>query len=340
MTTMQYRRLGGSGLQISALSLGSWGTIGERLDLAQSITLMDEAYQLGVNFFDSAETYADGNAEAMIGAALEKLGWPRETYLVSGKVFWGIHGKRPNAWGLSRKHIVEGCHAALRRLRVDHLDLYLCHRSDPATPLSEIVAAMSDLVRQGKVLYWGTSEWPAELVEQAHRLATERGEVPPVVEQLQYNLLERRRVEQEFAGLPQRLGLGITTWSPLAYGLLAGRYDEGFPPDARLSDPAYAWLRQSVFGDDEAGVLARVRSVNELARELGTQPATLALAWVLRNPDVSTAICGASRPSQLPAQMAALDLVDHLDDDLLTRIDDLLLAGGPGPRSAPAEGER
>jgi voltage-dependent potassium channel beta subunit len=328
---MQYRRLGATGLQTSAISLGSWGTIGERLEVPESMTLMDEAYQLGVNFFDSAETYADGNAEVTLGTALHKLGWPRETFLVSSKVFWGVHGKRPNTWGLSRKHIIEACHAALRRLRVDHLDLYLCHRNDPTTPLSEIVSAMSDLVRQGKVMYWGTSEWPPALVEEAHRLAIERGEVPPVLEQLQYNLLERDRVERDFAELPHRIGLGLTIWSPLAYGLLAGRYDDCFPDDARLSDPAYEWLRRTAFGDDQDGVLARVRAVNALARELGLHPATLALAWVLRNPDVSTAICGASRPSQLPAQFAALDVVDELDDDLLVRID-LLLAG-----SAPTE---
>ncbi|MGW4213446.1 aldo/keto reductase [Lentzea sp. NPDC004789] len=324
MTTMRYRRLGATGLQVSALSLGSWGTIGERLDLPQSVALVDVAFQQGINFFDSAETYADGGAESMLGAVLRQLGLPRETYLVSGKVFWGVHGKRPNTWGLSRKHVVEGCHASLRRLQVDHLDLYLCHRHDPGTPLAETVSAMSDLVRQGKVLYWGTSEWPASLVEEAHRLATERGEAPPVVEQLQYNLLERRRVEQDFAGVRQRLGLGITTWSPLAYGLLAGRYDDSFPEDARLSDPAYGWLRETVFGQDETGVLARVRAVNALAGELGLHPATLALAWVLRNPAVDTAICGASRPSQLAAQLAALDVADTLGDEVLTKIDDLL----------------
>jgi aryl-alcohol dehydrogenase-like predicted oxidoreductase len=257
---------------------------------------------------------------------LQDLGWPRETYVLSSKVFWGVHGKRPNTRGLSRKHVVEACHAALRRLRVEHLDLYLCHRNDPHTPLAETVAAMTDLVRQGKVLYWGTSEWPVERVEQAHRLATERGLVAPVTEQLQYNLLARERVERGFADHFPRLGLGITNWSPLAYGLLAGRYDESFPDDARLSDPAYGWLRRNAFGDDQEGVLDDVRSVNALARELGLHPATLALAWVLRNPAVSTAICGASRPSQLVAQFAALEAVDHLDDAVLGRIDDLLTA--------------
>ncbi len=326
---MRYRRLGATGLQVSALSLGTWSTVGERLDLDESVALLDQAYQQGVNFFDSAETYADGGAETMLGNALARLGWPRETYLLSGKVFWGVHGKLPNTWGLSRKHLVEGCHAALRRLRVDYLDLFLCHRDDPTTPLTEVVSTMSDLVRQGKVLYWGTSEWPAAKVEQAHRLAVGRGEVPPVLEQLQYNMLERDRVERDFAGLSQRLGLGITTWSPLAYGLLAGRYDESFPSDARLSDPAYGWLRETAFGQDRAGVLARVRSVNALAKRLGLHPATLALAWVLRNPEVSTAICGASRPSQLTAQLAALDIFDMLDDDTLSAIDHLLAVRVP-----------
>lgn len=324
MTTMTYRRLGATGLRTSALALGSWGTIGERLDVPQTIALLDEAYQLGVNLFDSAETYAGGNAESTLGTALRELQWPRETYLVSSKVFWGVHGKRPNTWGLSRKHVVEACHASLRRLRVDYLDLYLCHCSDRETPLAETVSAMTDLIRQGKVLYWGTSEWPPELVEEAYRIAAQRGLEPPVLEQLQYNLLERNRVEHDFADVIRRLGLGVAVWSPLAYGLLAGRYDDGFPADARLSGPSYGWLRETMFGDDQEGVLRRVRAVNSLARELGMHPATLALAWVLRNPDVSTAICGASRPSQLLAQFAALDVVDNLDDELSNRIDGLL----------------
>jgi voltage-dependent potassium channel beta subunit len=326
---MRYRRLGSSGLQVSALSLGTWATVGERLDDSDSVRLLDEAYQMGVNLFDTAETYADGATEEATGRALAKLAWPRETYLVSGKVFWGVHGRRPNTWGLSRKHVREGCHATLRRLGVDYLDIFLCHRPDPHTPLAETVRAMSDLVQEGKVLYWGTSEWPATAVERAHELATAMGWHPPVVEQLQYNLLERRRVEHEFAELPARIGLAITVWSPLAYGLLAGRYDGGFPPGARLSDPAYGWLRENVFGDDQQGVLDRVRAVNRLAVELGVQPGQLALAWVLRNPLVSTAVTGASSPEQLRANAAALALDGLVADEVCRKLDGIV---GPGGR--------
>jgi len=281
---MQYRRMGNTGLRLSAISLGTWATIGERLNHTESLVLLDEAYQLGVNFFDGGETYGDGAAERALGKALVTLAWPRETFVVSGKIYWGVHGGRPNTAGLSRKHVIEGCHATLRRLRLDHLDLLLCHRPDPETPVAETVAAMSDLIRQGKILYWGTSEWPPERVIEACDVAPATGGYPPVVEQLQYNLMERRRVEEDFARIPDRFGLGLTVWSPLAYGLLAGRYDDGFPARARLSDPAYAWLRSSALGRDEERTLARYRGANALARKWGMEPAVLALAWVLRNP--------------------------------------------------------
>lgn len=318
--TMRYRRLGGTGLRLSAAGLGTWATVGERLDDDASLVLLDEAYGLGVNYFDTAETYADGGAEEALGRVLGRLGWPRETYVLSAKVFWGVHGGRPNTWGLSRKHVHEGCHATLRRLGVEHLDLFLCHRPDPDTPLAETVQAMSDLVRRGTVLYWGTSEWEPALVEQAHRLASELGAVPPAVEQLQYNLLHRQRVERDFAELPERIGLGITTWSPLAYGLLAGRYDGGVR-GGRLAAESYGWLRDSVLGADERATLDRCRRFTALAADLGVPPAALALAWVLRNPVVTSAICGASSPAQLQESVRALDLADQLDDDVLRRLD-------------------
>src|ERR1700691_324664 len=216
---MLYRRVGGSGLQVSAVSLGAWATIGERLDLAATTRMLEEAYDLGINFFDNAETYGNGAAEATMGRALAGLRWPRETYLVSSKVFWGTGSERPTARGLSRKHVLEACDAALQRLRVDYLDLYLCHRPDAQTPIAETVRAMSDLIsHHGKVLYWGTSEWPATAIVEAHRVAREHGLVAPIVEQAQYNLLTRARVEREYVDLCTRLGLGLSVWSPLAYG--------------------------------------------------------------------------------------------------------------------------
>jgi voltage-dependent potassium channel beta subunit len=326
---MEYRRLGATGLRLSAIGLGTWVTFGERLDDTSGLVLLDEAYQLGVNYFDCAETYGDGAAEEALGRALRSLAPPRETYVVSGKVYWGVHGGRTNTRGLSRKHIMEACHATLQRLQLDHLDLFLCHRSDTDTPLTETVSAMSDLIRQGKVLYWGTSEWPPERVIEAHALAGR--EYPPVVEQLQYNLFERRRVEHDFVSVIDKLALGITAWSPLAYGLLAGRYDQGFPPGARLSDPAYAWLRTTALGDDETGTLDRYRRVNALAREAGLEPASLALAWVLRNPHVTSAICGASGPDQLRVNVSAVQVGSMLDDELLGRLDDIVL-GPPGQK--------
>lgn len=317
---MQYRRLGNLGLEVSAISLGSWATFGERLDDEATVGILKIAYELGVNFFDSAETYARGAAEEALGRAFRQLGWPRETFLVSGKVLWGVHGRRPNTWGLSRKHVFEGCHATLRRLGLDYLDFYFCHRYDEHVPLIETVRAMSDLVRQGKVLYWGTSEWSADQLREACRIARSEGFVPPQLEQLQYNLLVRDKLEQEMAGLRSELGLGLAVWSPLAYGLFSGRYDRGWPPDGRLSLEKYSWLRETMLGKDETLVLQRVRAVNALARKIGTTPSRMALAWVLRNRSVDTVITGASSPDQLRDTLGALEVVGQLDDELLKRI--------------------
>jgi voltage-dependent potassium channel beta subunit len=332
---MEYRALGRTGLKVSAISMGCWATIGEVLDDEQTTRLLECAYEVGINFFDSAETYSNGAAEAALGRSIRRLAWPRETFLLSGKVFWGVHGKRPNTWGLSRKHVIEGCHASLRRLGVDYLDIYLCHRHDPDTPLAETVRAMSDLVSQGKVLYWGTSEWPADLVLSATEIAGELGLVPPQIEQLQYNLLVRERVEGEFAALHRKIGLGITTWSPLAYGLLAGRYDHGIPASARLARTGYGWLRESVLGADEASVLGRVRSFSALARDIGSTPSRVALAWVLRNATVSSAITGASGVEQLRDSVRALETIELLDSNVLSRVDRLI-----SPAAAPATYQR
>ncbi len=308
---MLYRRVGTSGLQVSVVSLGAWATIGELLDVRGSARLMGEAYTLGINFFDNAETYAGGAAEETMGRALATLGWPREDFLVSSKVYWGTGGDRPTARGLSRKHVFEACDAALRRLRVDYLDLYLCHRPDEGTPIEETVRAMSDLIcHYGKVLYWGTSEWSAEAIVEAHRVARALGLVAPIVEQPQYNLLTRGRVEREYRGLCDELGLGLATWSPLAYGLLAGRYDDGVGSSGRLGRPGYEWLRDRVLGAHGARRLAAVRELGALARERGCSPAQLSLAWVLSNRDVSTAITGASTIEQLRETVATVELLD------------------------------
>jgi len=308
---MVYRRLGRSGLQISAISLGAWATVGESLDLEGTTRLMAEAFEAGVNFYDNAETYGDGEAERLMGRALRKLAWPRESYLVSSKVFWGTGGIGPTARGLSRKHVLEACDQALARLGLEHLDLYLCHRPDPETPVEETVRAMSDLIsHHGKVLYWGTSEWPAALIAEADEFARANGLIPPVTEQAQYNLFVRRRVEEEYAELYERLGLGLMVWSPLAYGLLAGRYQSSIPADARLGREGYGWLRAEILGDDGDRRLEAARRFGELAREHGLSPARLGMAWVLANQNVSTAITGASRPEQLRDTLGAIELVE------------------------------
>jgi voltage-dependent potassium channel beta subunit len=323
-----HRRLGASGLQVSAVSLGAWATIGECLDLQASTRLIEEAYNLGINFFDNAETYGNGAAEIMMGRALATLHWPRESFLLSSKVYWGTGSDRPTARGLSRKHVFEACEAALRRLRVDYLDLYLCHRADASTPIEETVRAMSDLIsHQGKVLYWGTSEWPAPAIAEAHRVARELGLVAPVTEQAQYNLFTRSRVEREYADLYTGLGLGLTVWSPLAYGLLTGRYNERLDATGRLSRAGYKWLRDGVLGDRARQRLDAVRAFCALAREHGISPAQLSMAWVLGNPNVSTAITGASNVGQLRETVATVELLDCLTPSLINALNRIFVGG-------------
>lgn len=318
---MLYRRLGRTGLQLSALSFGAWVTFGRQVGRGQARELLALAYDQGVNFFDNAETYNHGEAERLMGDVLADLRFPRDSYCVSSKVFFGaVERPKPTQRGLSRKHVIEACHQALERLRVDHLDLYFCHRPDPDTPIEETVAAMDTLIRQGKVLYWGTSEWPAEAIVEAHRVARENHCHAPVVEQPQYNLLHRERVEREYAPLYERFGMGTTVWSPLASGLLAGRYNEGIPDDSRLAQPGYEWLRESVLGSGRERV-ARVRHLAPIAAELGVSQAQLALAWCLANPHVSTVLLGASRREQLEQNLAALELVPRIDAVLRQRIE-------------------
>ncbi len=319
---MNYRRLGKSGLQVSELSFGAWVTFAQQITEATAEELMTIAYDAGVNFFDNAEAYANGQAEVVMGNILKRRGWGRDTFVVSSKVFWG--GDRPNQKGLSRKHVFEACHAALRRLQVEYLDLYFCHRPDPNTPIEETVRAMSDLIRQGKVLYWGTSEWSADQITEAHRIARELRAAPPTMEQPQYNMFHREKVEKEFAPLYDEIGLGTTIWSPLASGLLTGKYNDGDPGDTRISLKNYEWLREQFETAEARSRLARVKKLAEIAADLGTTLPQMALAWCLKNPHVSTIITGASKPQQVRENMRAGELVDQLSVEVMQRIERVL----------------
>ncbi|HEY8586239.1 MAG TPA: aldo/keto reductase [Rhodanobacter sp.] len=317
---MQYRRLGTSGLQLSALSFGAWVTFGRQVGRAQARDMLALAHDRGVNFFDNAETYNNGVAEQVMGDVLADLRFPRDSYCVSSKVFFGaVDNPLPTQRGLSRKHVMEACQQAMQRLRVDYLDLYFCHRPDPDTPIVETVAAMDTLVRQGKVLYWGTSEWPAEAIHEAHRVARENHLYAPVMEQPQYNLLRRERVEVEYAPLYEAYGMGTTIWSPLGSGLLSGKYNDGVPADSRLAQPGYEWLRENVLGKDDER-LGKVRALQPIAAELNTSMAQLAIAWCLLNPHVSTVMLGASRREQLEQNLDALELLPRLDASVQQRI--------------------
>ncbi len=312
---MQYRRLGSSGLQLSALSFGAWVTFGTRVGRGLARDLVAMAWDHGINFFDNAETYANGEAERVMGDVLVDLRLPRDGWCVSSKVFFGAaRNPGPTQRGLSRKHVVDGCHDALKRLRVDYLDLYYCHRPDPETPIAETVWAMDGLIRQGKVLYWGTSEWSAEQIREAHAVATAHNLHAPTMEQPQYNLLHRERVEVEYASLYDEFGMGTTTWSPLASGLLTGKYNAGIPADSRLAQEGYEWLRRGVLGDAQSGRVDRSRRFAAVAAQLGVAPAALAIAWCLRNPNVSSVLLGATRTEQLLQNFDALDVGDRIDE--------------------------
>jgi len=330
---MEYRNLGPSGLQVSALSFGARVTFGQQIGDDVAADLMKTAYDAGVNFFDNAEAYAAGRAEEVMGRALQKFGWPRDTWCVSSKVFWGPHAdKGPTARGLSRKHIVDACEAALRRLQVDYLDLYLCHRPDTQTPVAETVAAMSDLVRQGKILYWGTSEWTARDIAAAHAAAERLGGYAPIVEQSQYNLFHRERIEVEYGRLFEDPGMGITAWSPLASGLLTGKYLEGTPGDTRVSLAGYDWLKKMFQGDEFERKLKVVGDLAKLADELGISMPRLGVAWCLSNPRISTTILGASKVSQLEENLQAIEDYKKLTLDVLARIDEI---AGTKPEAEP-----
>jgi voltage-dependent potassium channel beta subunit len=319
---MEYRRLGRSGLKLSALSFGSWVTFKFQMDDGAATACMTTAYDAGVNFFDNAEAYAGGESERIMGRALAKLGWGRDTYCVSSKVYWG--GGLPTQRGLSRKHVHDACHAALGRLRVDYLDLFFCHRPDLETPIEETVRAMHDLVQQGKVLYWGTSEWSAQQIQEAHGLARQYGLTPPTMEQPQYNMLARDRVEREYHRLYSEIGLGTTIWSPLASGVLTGKYEDGIPEGSRMSLPDYQWLRDRLDAPDGRAQVRKASELEGVADRLGVSRARLAIAWCLKNPNVSTVILGASSPEQLRENLRSLEAVPLLTDDVMGEIEGVL----------------
>ncbi len=322
---MNYRRLGHSGLKISELSFGSWVTFGNQVDVTDALDMMTLAYEKGVNFFDNAETYANGQSELVMGKALKQLGWPRDSYCVSSKVFFGsVSNAMPTQRGLCRKHITEACDQAIKRLQTDYLDLYFCHRPDPDTPIEETVRAMDILVRQGKVFYWGTSEWSAQQITEAHAAARQYHLTPPTMEQPQYNLFHRERVETEYAPVYENFGLGTTIWSPLASGLLTGKYNKGIPKDSRLNLPGYEWLRDRLTSEEGRQKIAKVPKLAEVAADLGITMPRLAIAWCLKNPRVSTVILGASKRCQLEETLKAADDAAQITDDIMEKINTIL----------------
>ena len=320
---MNYRRLGRSGLKVSELSFGSWVTYGNQLGESAARECMAAAFDAGVNFFDNAEVYAKGNAESIMGEALKGLGWRRSSYIVSTKFFWGLNDGPNERNTLNRKYLLQAIDGSLKRLQLDYVDLVYCHRPDPDTPIEETVAALHSIIETGKAMYWGTSEWNAADIMAAWQIAERHHLHKPVTEQPQYNLFHRERVEQEYARLYEDLGLGTTTWSPLASGLLTGKYNEGVPADSRAAVKGYEWLAERV---QDSAKLAKVRALVPVARELSCSLAQLALAWCLRNPHVSTVITGASRPSQVKENMQAQQVVPKLSPDVMARINAIVSA--------------
>jgi voltage-dependent potassium channel beta subunit len=318
---MNYRRLGRSGLKVSELSLGSWVTYGNQLDAAAARECMAAAWDRGVNFFDNAEVYAAGRSEELMGEAFRKLGWPRLRYIVSTKFFWGISDGPNEKNTLNRKYLLHGIDASLKRLQLDYVDLVFCHRPDPDTPLEETVWAMHDMIARGKALYWGTSEWPAESIRAAWQIADRHHLHKPVMEQPEYNLFHRERVEREYAPLYEQIGLGLTTWSPLASGLLTGKYAKGVPAGSRGTIPRMQFLVERLTDPVRNAAVAKLSG---LAGELGCTTAQLAIAWCARNPHVSTVITGASRVSQVEENLKAAEVIPKLTPDVMARIDSLV----------------
>jgi voltage-dependent potassium channel beta subunit len=319
---MEYRFLGSSGLKVSALSYGAWVTFGDQIDEDIAADCMRTAYDAGVNFFDNAEVYAGGRAETMMGNIIKKVGWKRSDLVLSTKIYWG--GSGPNEKGLSRKHIIEGTDAALKRLQVDYVDLIFCHRPDLDTPIEETVRAMSHVLDQGRAFYWGTSEWSSEQIRAAHDIARRERLAPPTMEQPQYNMFHRERVEKEYLALYTELGLGTTIWSPLSSGLLTGKYSDGIPPKSRAALPAYRWIRRRFESPEGRLQIEKAQKLGGLASELGLPLPRLALAWCLKKPYVSTVITGASKPEQVAENMQALDALPALTPEVMEKIEDIL----------------
>ena len=322
---MNYRRLGKSGLQVSELSFGSWITFGNQIGDKISEDLMKIAYDSGVNFFDNAEIYANGNSEVVMGKILKKFKWKRDSWVVSSKVFFGDGGKLPTQKGLHRKHIMEGCHAAMKRLGVDYIDLFFCHRPDKQTPIEETVWAMHNLIQQGKILYWGTSEWSAQEIMEAHLAAAKNHLIGPTMEQPQYNMLVRQKVEVEFSQIYKTVGLGTTIWSPLCSGILSGKYNQKKVDATRLKRDELKWLNEKINTKEN---LLKVDSLAKIAAGINVTLPQLAIAWCLKNPNVSTVILGASKTTQLKENLKAMDIADKLTPSILETIE-VVLANKP-----------
>lgn len=320
---MEYRYMGRAGLQLSVLSFGSWVSFHKQIDDKIADELMGIAYDNGINFFDNAEVYALGQSEEMMGRVLKRKNWDRSSYVVSSKAFWGWRGtaNKPNQTGLSRKHLVEACNEALQRLQLDYLDLYFCHRPDKKVPIEEVVWTMHQLIQQGKVLYWGTSEWSGVEIMEAHRVAQQYGLIGPTVEQPQYNLFERQKLENEFLMVFNTVGMGTTIWSPLASGLLSGKYNDGIPEGSRFALEGFDWLKDRWIKD---GTVEKVKQLAVLAKELGVSLAELSIAWCISNENVTTAILGASRKEQLLQNLGALAVKEKLTPDVKERIDQIV----------------
>ncbi len=320
---MDYRRLGRSGLQVSVLSFGSWVTFHKQIDDSIADELMGIAYDQGINFFDNAETYALGESEKMMGRVLKNKKWDRTSYIVSSKAFFGWRGKdnKPNQTGLSRKHLFEACHEALQRLQVEYLDLYFCHRPDTTVPVEEVVWTMHNLIQQGKILYWGTSQWSAAEIMEAHRVAQQYGLIAPVMEQPQYNMFERFKMEQDYLPVFQNVGLGTTIWSPLAAGFLTGKYIDGIPEGSRLDIKGFDWLKERWLQEEK---IKKLKKLVALAEKLSVSMASLAIAWTIKNPNVSTAILGATKKEQLYDNLKALDTLKVLSSDVMEKIEKIL----------------
>ena len=319
---MEYRRLGNSGLQVSVLSFGSWVTFHKQIDDTSADELMGIAYDNGINFFDNAEVYALGESEKMMGRVLRNKNWDRTSIVLSSKVFFGWRGKnnKPNQMGLSRKHIVEACHEALQRMQVDYIDLFFCHRPDKNVPIEEVVWTMNLLMQQGKILYWGTSEWSAQEIMEAHMFARQYHLVGPTMEQPEYNLFNREKMENEYLQIFKTVGLGTTIWSPLAAGLLTGKYNEGIPEDSRMAIKGFEWLKERHVQEQK---IEKVRQLQPIAEKLDCSLAALSIAWCIKNPNVSTAILGATKKEQLHQNLKALDVLPKLTEDIMQEIDSI-----------------